>query len=56
MFTVKYNGSYINAYTGKPVCYVTTDCGWFKGKVFKSVLAAKRAINKANRLGLSPSR
>lgn len=56
MFTLRYNGMYINGSIVKSECYVTDDYGTFTGKMFRSVLAAKRAINKARKAGVEESR
>jgi hypothetical protein len=56
MFTIRYNGMYINGRTNKPECYVTDDYGTFKGQMFKSLHAAKCAITKARKAGVPESR
>jgi hypothetical protein len=56
MFTLRYNGMYINGSVKSDACYVTDDTSHFKGRMFKSVLAAKRAINKARKEGVPESR
>lgn len=56
MFTIRYNGMYINGYCEKPECYVTDDTGHYRGRVFKSMLAAKIAITKARKAGIPASR
>lgn len=55
MFTVKYNGMYINGHCAKNQCYVTDDFGTFRGRVFKSFRAAQIAITKARKSGVSES-
>ena len=47
MFTLRYKTAYINGYINKTECYITSDCQHFKGRIFKSLLAAKQAITKA---------
>jgi len=56
MFTLHYNGMYINGYTDKAACYVTDDTGTFYGRMFKSMKAAKMAITKARNNGAPASR
>lgn len=56
MFTHRYNGAYINGYCNRPECYVTTDCGRFYGRTFKTYRAAQIAITKARRAGMPESR
>lgn len=47
MFTLRYKTAYINGYTNRAECYITSDCQHLKGRIFKSLLAAKQAITKA---------
>jgi hypothetical protein len=56
MFTIRYNGMYINGRIDRASCYVTDDYGTFKGVSFKSVHAAKIAITRARNSGVSESR
>ena len=56
MFTLYYNGSYINGSFNRDACYITDDSDYFHGKRFKSVLAAKIAITKARKSGIPVSR
>lgn len=56
MFTIKYNGMYINGYHNSKVCYVTDDTNHFKGRQFNSLHAAKIAITKARKAGVPESR
>lgn len=56
MFTIYYNGMYINGYCAKPACYVTDDTGHFHGRVFRSMRAAKIAITRARNAGIPASR
>lgn len=52
--TTFYNGMYINE--SVKGCYVTNDSGTFRGIMFPSTLAAKRAITKARGNGVPASR
>lgn len=56
MFTIKYNGMYINGSCSHDWCYVTDDYGTFKGIRFKSYRAAQLAITKAKNSGVPNSR
>ncbi len=56
MFTIRYNGSYINSSFSRSDCYVTDDSDYFYGRRFKSVHAAKIAITRARRAGIPASR
>jgi hypothetical protein len=56
MFTIKYNGMYINGYCTKDECYVADDFGTFCGRMFKSLRAAQIAITKARKSGVNESR
>ena len=47
MFTIYYNGMYINGYCDKQTCYITDDYGTYKGIFFSSLRAAKILITKA---------
>jgi len=56
MYTIRYNGSYINGSFAGADCYVTDDSDHFCGQRFKSIHAAKIAITRARRAGLPASR
>lgn len=56
MFTIRYNGMYINGYCAKDQCYITDDFGTFRGRMFKSFRAAQIAITKARKCGVNESR
>lgn len=56
MFTIYYNGMYINAYCDKQTCYITDDYGTYTGIRFKSFRSAQIAITKARNKGVEPSR
>ena len=56
MFTLYYNGSYINFKFDRDDCYITDDSDYFHGKRFKNVQAAKIAISKARKSGIPVSR
>ena len=46
MFTIYYNGMWINGYCDKQIYYIADDCGTYKGIRFKSFRAAQIAITK----------
>jgi hypothetical protein len=56
MFTIRYNGMYINGRCANDQCYVTDDFSTFYGRVFKSFRAAQIAITKARKCGVNESR
>ena len=56
MFTICYNGMYINGYCKKQTCYITDDYGTYKGILFSSLRAAKISITKARNKGVGASR
>lgn len=56
MFTIRYNGMYINGSIAKSECYVTDDFNTFQNRRFKSLQAAKIAITKARNNGAQESR
>ena len=56
MFTIYYNGMYINGYCDKQPCYITDDYGTYKGILFSSLRAAKISITKARNKGVGASR
>jgi hypothetical protein len=56
MFTIYYNGMYINGNFSRNDCYVTDDTFYFIGVKFKSLQAAKIAITKARKEGIPESR
>lgn len=56
MFTIRYNGMYINGRCDRNECYVTDDFGTFYGLTFKSYRAAQLAITKARNAGMPESR
>ncbi|MEG1121247.1 MAG: hypothetical protein RSE62_03490 [Citrobacter sp.] len=56
MYTIRYNGMYINGKIGEDKCYVTDDTGRFYGHMFKSYRAAQIAITKARNAGVPESR
>jgi hypothetical protein len=49
MFTIYYNGMYINGGCDKQIYYVTDDYGTYKGIRFKSFRSAQIAITKARK-------
>ena len=49
MFTIYYNGMYINGGCDKQIYYVADDYGTYKGIRFKSFRAAQLAITKARK-------
>lgn len=56
MFTLYYNGMYINGRLDTGECWVSDDYGTFRQKRFKSLHAAKCAITKARKAGAPASR
>ena len=56
MFTIRYNGMYINGRFDCDMCYVADDTCHFKGKMFKSFRSAQIAITKARKSGAPASR
>ena len=56
MFTIYYNGMYINGYCDKQICYITDDYGTYKDIRFKSFRVAQIAITKARNKGVGASR
>ena len=56
MFTIYYNGMYINGGCDKQIYYVADDYGTYKGIRFKSFRAAQIAITKARNKGVEASR
>ncbi len=56
MFTIRYNGMYINGKCNEDECTVTDDSCHFRGVTFKSYRAAQIAITKARHAGIPESR